>query len=43
MTLDSGLMEIFDLTIDGNGTTQFVRRGNTTGTDTKNMTKGETR
>lgn len=36
-------VEVFDQTTDDNGTIKFVRRGNTTGTDTKNMTKGETR
>lgn len=32
MTLNSGVIEIFDLIIDGDGTTQFVRRGTTTET-----------
>lgn len=31
-TLDSGVIEIFDLTTDGNGATKFVRRGTSTGT-----------
>ena len=29
-TLDSGVIEIFDLTTDENGTTKFVRRGTST-------------
>ena len=31
-TLDSGLIEIFDLTTDERGNTKFVRRGSSTGT-----------
>lgn len=31
MTLDSGVIDIFDLLTDENGNTQFVRRGSTTG------------
>ncbi len=31
-TLDSGVIDIFDLTTDSNGNTKFVRRGSTTGT-----------
>ena len=31
-TLDSGVIEIFDLTTDENGTTKFVRRGTSTET-----------
>lgn len=42
ITSSDSLFEVFDLLADGNGTTKFVRRGTSTGTNDKNFSKGET-